>query len=123
MDWEFFLRLSRHVAFAAIDEILVDAPIRPDSLSRNDRLFVASFRRLLECCREYFLPRPELQARHLGTMADRLCMMGDWMDGRAQYARACCLNPRHAGHAAGWLLAHCPPLYRMARHARRMRIP
>lgn len=119
-DWEFFLRLSRNVAAAFVDEVLVEAPFSPDSISKRDREFIASFEAILERYAADFAARPRLRARHLGTIADRLCLAGRWAEGRANYARAFRLNPRHGGHALGWALAAWPSAYQRV-HAGRAR--
>lgn len=117
-DWEFFLRLSRHVEAAFVDEVLVEAPFSPDSISKQDREFIASFQAILEKYATDFAGRPTLLGRHLGTIADRLCQAGHWPEGRAHYARAFRLNPRHVGHALGWALAVWPGAYRQVRRWR-----
>ena len=114
-DWEFFLRLARHVEAAFVDEALVEAPFSPDSISKRDQEFIASFQAILEKYAGDFAARPALRARHLGTIADRLCMAGRWEEGRAHYARAFRGHPRHLGHAAGWVLAAWPWAYRRIR--------
>lgn len=114
-DWEFFLRLSRHVEAAFVDETLVEAPFSLDSISTRGTEFIASFQAILKLYMSEFETRPALLARHLGTIADRLCMEGRWEEGRAHYARAFRLESRHVGHALGWLLSASPRMYRTVR--------
>lgn len=117
-DWEFFLRLSRQVEAAFVDEVLVEAPFSADSISNRDREFIAAFKAILEKYDADFATRPALRARHLGTIADRLCMAGRWNEGRTHYVQAYRRNPRHVGHALGWILAAWPSAYRMIRKGR-----
>jgi len=118
-DWEYFLRLSRHVVIGMVDEVLVDAPFSTDSVSLMHERYARGFIRLLELYAADYASRPALLARHHGTIADRLYWAGLREEGRRHYAQAFRLNPRHAGHAMGWLLSWCPPLYRMASRQRR----
>lgn len=114
-DWEFFLRLSRHCEAAFVTEVLVEAPFSPDSISKRDGEFIASFQAILEKYAADFAVRPNLLARHLGTIADRLCLAGRWAEGRTHFARAWRHHPRHMGHALGWALAAWPRAYRRVR--------
>jgi glycosyltransferase involved in cell wall biosynthesis len=114
-DWELFLRLSRDVGVAFVDEVLVEAPFSPDSISKRDREVIAAFEAILIRYADDFAVRPALHARHLGTIADRLCLSGRWPEGRAHFARAFGLDPRHVGHALGWVLAGWPSVYRQMR--------
>jgi glycosyltransferase involved in cell wall biosynthesis len=119
-DWEFFLRLSRHVKAVFVDEVLVEAPFSPDSISKQDANFIASFQGILKQYAADYAERPRLHARHLGTIADRLCLSGHWEEGREQYSRAFCRYPWHLGHAAGIVLSAWPQAYK---RFRRWRMP
>ncbi len=114
-DWELFLRLSRNVEAVFVDEILVESSLRKDSISQRNNDVISAFLAILERYEDDYAMHPRLRARHLGTIADRLCMAGRMEEGKARYAEAIRLRPFHLGRAAGWALAGMPFAYKAMR--------